>query len=174
MVRLDVTQSQGPRGRHAAEELRATPPAALSISLVCAALPRYVLGKGDGYRVVSYIGDTQQGPYEGAFVFTPSKDALSSADGGRLRGLQTPPGLEDFAKAILKAAEAPSALSASGLDTELVSSAEEDAAAAEVQATEQARKAILRPRLGVNKYPGCCNKRTTDNSGRPDTAKLKG
>ena len=25
----------------------------------------YVLGKGDGYRVVAYKGDTQQGPYEG-------------------------------------------------------------------------------------------------------------
>ena len=24
----------------------------------------YVLGKGDGYRVVAYKGDTQQGPYE--------------------------------------------------------------------------------------------------------------
>ena len=24
----------------------------------------YVLGKGDGFRVVAYKGDTQQGPYE--------------------------------------------------------------------------------------------------------------
>ena len=24
----------------------------------------YILGKGEGYRVVAYKGDTQQGPYE--------------------------------------------------------------------------------------------------------------
>ena len=37
----------------------------------------YVLGKGDGFRVVSYIGDTQQGPYDGAFVFTKEKVSLA-------------------------------------------------------------------------------------------------
>ena len=36
----------------------------------------YVLGKGNDFRVVSYIGDTQQGPYDGAFVFTKEKDTL--------------------------------------------------------------------------------------------------
>jgi hypothetical protein len=45
----------------------------------------YVLGKGDGFRVVSYIGDTQQGPYEGAFVFTSTEDALRGAGGAKLR-----------------------------------------------------------------------------------------
>ena len=45
----------------------------------------YVLGKGDGFRVASYIGDTQQGPYEGAFVFTETKDALSGGDGAKKR-----------------------------------------------------------------------------------------
>ena len=45
----------------------------------------YVLGKGDGYRVVSYIGDTQQGPYEGAFVFTEKVDALEGPEGKKLR-----------------------------------------------------------------------------------------
>ena len=38
----------------------------------------YVLGKGENFRVVSYIGDTQQGPYDGAFVFTTTKDALET------------------------------------------------------------------------------------------------
>eukprot|EP00546_Thalassionema_frauenfeldii_P006375 CAMPEP_0178926170 /NCGR_PEP_ID=MMETSP0786-20121207/18362_1 /TAXON_ID=186022 /ORGANISM="Thalassionema frauenfeldii, Strain CCMP 1798" /LENGTH=400 /DNA_ID=CAMNT_0020601219 /DNA_START=19 /DNA_END=1221 /DNA_ORIENTATION=- len=38
----------------------------------------YVLGKGDDFVVVSYIGDTQQGPYDGAFVYTKTKDALES------------------------------------------------------------------------------------------------
>jgi len=46
----------------------------------------YVLGKGDGFVVVSYIGDTQQGPYDGAFVFTKTKDALQGAEGTKLRG----------------------------------------------------------------------------------------
>ena len=81
---------------------------------------------------------------EGKKVRTSTwSDALGSpvSEAEPPASLQTPPGLEDFAKAILKAAEAPSALSASGLDTELVSSADEDAAAAEVQATEQARSA---------------------------------
>ena len=45
----------------------------------------YVLGKGDGWRVVSYIGDTQQGPYEGAFVYTRTVDALSGACGANMR-----------------------------------------------------------------------------------------
>jgi len=45
----------------------------------------YVLGKGEGYRVVAYIGDTQQGAYDGAFVFTSTKDALSGAAGAKLR-----------------------------------------------------------------------------------------
>lgn len=36
----------------------------------------YVLGKGDGWRVVAYRGDTQQGPYDGAFVYTTEKDTL--------------------------------------------------------------------------------------------------
>ena len=45
----------------------------------------YVLGKGDGYRVVAYKGDTQQGPYEGAFVYTQAKAALEGADGAALR-----------------------------------------------------------------------------------------
>ena len=35
--------------------------------------------------MVSYIGDTQQGPYDGAFVFTETKDALSGPEGARLR-----------------------------------------------------------------------------------------
>tara|TARA_B110001452_G_scaffold11896_1_gene9772 strand:- start:4229 stop:5362 length:1134 start_codon:yes stop_codon:yes gene_type:complete len=45
----------------------------------------YVLGKGDGYRVVAYKGDTQQGPYEGAFVYTKTKGALEGADGAAMR-----------------------------------------------------------------------------------------
>jgi hypothetical protein len=42
----------------------------------------YVLGKGDGYRVVAYKGDTQQGPYEGAFVYTKTKTLDPSMRGG--------------------------------------------------------------------------------------------
>lgn len=38
----------------------------------------YVLGKGDDFIVVSYIGDTQQGPYDGAFIYTRTKDALET------------------------------------------------------------------------------------------------
>ena len=34
---------------------------------------------------MSYIGDTQQGPYEGAFVFTSTKDALSGSEGAKVR-----------------------------------------------------------------------------------------
>jgi len=39
----------------------------------------YVIGRGDGWRAVAYKGDTQQGPYEGAFVYTSTVDALSSS-----------------------------------------------------------------------------------------------
>jgi len=45
----------------------------------------YVLGKGDGFRVVAYKGDTQQGPYEGAFVYTKTKTALADAGGAGMR-----------------------------------------------------------------------------------------
>lgn len=45
----------------------------------------YVIGKGDGYRVIAYIGDTQQGPYDGAFVFTTEKDALVGPNGAKMR-----------------------------------------------------------------------------------------
>ena len=41
----------------------------------------YVLGQGSvegtDYRVVAYKGDTQQGPYDGAFAYTREKDALT-------------------------------------------------------------------------------------------------
>ena len=39
----------------------------------------YMLGMGDDYRVVAYKGDTQQGPYEGAFVYTKEVDGLKDA-----------------------------------------------------------------------------------------------
>lgn len=42
----------------------------------------YVIGQGDDYRVVAYKGDTQQGPYEGAFVYTKTKDALLDPNTG--------------------------------------------------------------------------------------------
>mmetsp|Transcript_19026 Transcript_19026/g.39074 ORF Transcript_19026/g.39074 Transcript_19026/m.39074 type:complete len:419 (-) Transcript_19026:263-1519(-) len=47
----------------------------------------YVLGKGTSpdWRVVAYIGDTQQGPYDGAFVYTKEKDALNGPDGLAIR-----------------------------------------------------------------------------------------
>lgn len=47
----------------------------------------YVLGKGSSpdWRVVAYIGDTQQGPYDGAFVYTKEKDALNGPDGATIR-----------------------------------------------------------------------------------------
>lgn len=45
----------------------------------------YVLGQGDDFRVVSYIGDTQQGPYDGAFVYTSTKDGLSGPEGAKRR-----------------------------------------------------------------------------------------
>ena len=45
----------------------------------------YILGQGDGYRVVAYKGDTQQGPYEGAFVYTKAKDALDDGGGDAMR-----------------------------------------------------------------------------------------
>jgi len=43
----------------------------------------YVLGKGSSpdWRVVAYIGDTQQGPYDGAFVYTKERDTLAGPDG---------------------------------------------------------------------------------------------
>lgn len=45
----------------------------------------YLIGKGDGYRVLAYRGDTQQGPYEGAFVFTKEKDALMGPNGATIK-----------------------------------------------------------------------------------------
>lgn len=47
----------------------------------------YVLGKGTSpdWRVVAYIGDTPQGPYDGAFVYTKEKDALNGPDGSTIR-----------------------------------------------------------------------------------------
>lgn len=45
----------------------------------------YVVGQSDGdkgippYRLVAYKGDTQQGPYEGAFVYTRTPDAIESS-----------------------------------------------------------------------------------------------
>jgi len=47
----------------------------------------YVLGKGSSpdWRVVAYIGDTPQGPYDGAFVYTKEKNALSGPDGAAIR-----------------------------------------------------------------------------------------
>jgi len=47
----------------------------------------YVLGKGSSpdWRVVAYIGDTPQGPYEGGFVYTKTKDALNGPDGAAIR-----------------------------------------------------------------------------------------
>ncbi len=47
----------------------------------------YVLGKGSSpdWRVVAYIGDTQQGPYDGAFVYTKEKDALNGPDGAAIQ-----------------------------------------------------------------------------------------
>jgi len=47
----------------------------------------YVLGKGTSpdWRVVAYIGDTQQGPYDGAFVYTKEIDALNGPDGSKIR-----------------------------------------------------------------------------------------
>jgi len=35
----------------------------------------YVVGKGEGWRAVAYRGDTQQGPYDGAFVYTKTAEA---------------------------------------------------------------------------------------------------
>lgn len=47
----------------------------------------YVLGKGSNpdWRVVAYIGDTPQGPYDGAFAYTKEKDALTGPDGPAIR-----------------------------------------------------------------------------------------
>ena len=45
----------------------------------------YVLGKGPDWRVVAYRGDTQQGPYDGAFVYTKEKDALTGEGGAAIQ-----------------------------------------------------------------------------------------
>ena len=45
----------------------------------------FLVGSGEGFRVVAYKGDTQQGPYDGAFVFTRTADALTGPDGAKLR-----------------------------------------------------------------------------------------
>jgi hypothetical protein len=45
----------------------------------------YVLGKGEDFRVIAYNGDTQQGPYDGAFVLTKDKDTLEGPDSAKLR-----------------------------------------------------------------------------------------
>lgn len=47
----------------------------------------YVIGTGSSpdWRVVAYIGDTQQGPYDGAFLYTKDKDALIGPDGSAIR-----------------------------------------------------------------------------------------
>lgn len=43
----------------------------------------YVVGQGDGFVLVAYKGDTQQGPYEGAFLYTRGKDDYESDAGLR-------------------------------------------------------------------------------------------
>ncbi len=48
----------------------------------------YVLGKGENWRVVAYRGDTQQGPYDGAFVYTKEKDALAPGGGEGVAALR--------------------------------------------------------------------------------------
>lgn len=47
----------------------------------------YVIGQGANpdWRAVAYIGDTQQGPYDGAFVYTKEKNALFGPDGTAIR-----------------------------------------------------------------------------------------
>ena len=45
----------------------------------------YVLGKGDDWRVVAYKGDTQQGPYDGAFVYAKEVDTFSGSKDSALR-----------------------------------------------------------------------------------------
>ncbi len=42
-------------------------------------------GGGPEYRVVAYRGDTQQGPYDGAFVYTRAPNALAGDAGAALR-----------------------------------------------------------------------------------------
>ncbi|KAL1515374.1 hypothetical protein AB1Y20_002003 [Prymnesium parvum] len=44
----------------------------------------YSIGKGEGYHIVAYKGDTQQGPYEGAFVFARDRDFVTSPNGVKL------------------------------------------------------------------------------------------
>ena len=41
----------------------------------------YSIGQGEGYQIIAYKGDTQQGPYDGAFVFAREVDFLQSAAG---------------------------------------------------------------------------------------------
>ncbi|KAL3929435.1 MAG: hypothetical protein SGPRY_001964, partial [Prymnesium sp.] len=41
----------------------------------------YSIGKGEGYHIIAYKGDTQQGPYDGAFVFAREVDFVTSANG---------------------------------------------------------------------------------------------
>ena len=50
----------------------------------------YLIGKGDGYRVVAYRGDTQQGPYDGAFVFTQQVERGRCRRPGGRRALHAP------------------------------------------------------------------------------------
>lgn len=40
----------------------------------------YLVGKGEGWRAVAYKGDTQQGPYDGAFVYTETVDGLDKVN----------------------------------------------------------------------------------------------
>jgi len=58
----------------------------------------YSIGKGEGYQIVAYKGDTQQGPYEGAFVFAREKDFLVSEAGAKasssMRAQMTAAGLD--------------------------------------------------------------------------------
>mmetsp|Transcript_3394 Transcript_3394/g.10497 ORF Transcript_3394/g.10497 Transcript_3394/m.10497 type:complete len:367 (-) Transcript_3394:39-1139(-) len=43
----------------------------------------YVVGEGQGFVLVAYKGDTQQGPYEGAFLYTREKDDYENNAGLR-------------------------------------------------------------------------------------------
>jgi hypothetical protein len=45
----------------------------------------YIVGQGEDFRVIAYIGDTQQGPYDGAFVLTKEKDTLDGPNGAKQR-----------------------------------------------------------------------------------------
>jgi len=46
----------------------------------------YSIAQGEGYQVFAYTGDTQQGPYDGAFVFARERDFLESAAGAKAMG----------------------------------------------------------------------------------------